>query len=338
MPGCAEPTGVGREADASTVPAIEARSLHKRYGSVHALRGVDLVVQRGEMFALLGPNGAGKTTLFSILATLLKPSEGEARVLGHDAVRERAKVRERIGIVFQEPALEGKLSVRDNLYLMGLFYRLSSRAAKARSEDLLQTLGLEEVADREAQRLSGGQKRRVELARALVASPDLLFLDEATLGLDVDARRQFWGEARRYVQRGGTVFLTTHYMDEAEPADRIALIDRGEILALDTPQALKNRIGGGVLLLATADDARAAAWLRERGFEPEVGARGILLVVPEPAAVLPEVLAHLPVRAHRAEIHEPSLEDVFLKLTGRALEDGQVAPRSRGPGGAGAMR
>ena len=338
MPGCTEPTHGGRGPAASTAPAIEARALHKRYGAVHALRGVDLVVQRGEMFALLGPNGAGKTTLFSILATLLRPSEGEARVLGHDAVRERAKVRERIGIVFQEPALEGKLSVRDNLVLMGLFYRLSFRAAKARSEELLHTLGLEEVADREAQKLSGGQKRRVELARALVASPDLLFLDEATLGLDVDARRQFWGEARRYAQRGGTLFLTTHYMDEAEPADRIALIDRGQILALDTPQALKNRIGGGVLLLATGDDARAAAWLRERGFEPEVGARGILLVVPEPAAVLPEVLAQLPVRAHRAEIHEPSLEDVFLKLTGRALEDGQVATRARGPGGPGAAQ
>ena len=338
MSGSADPQDPRGDSGGPGEIAIEARSLHKRYGAVHALRGIDLVVRRGEMFALLGPNGAGKTTLFSIHATLLRPSEGEARVLGHDTVRERARVRERIGIVFQEPALEGKLSVRDNLYLMGLFYRLSSRAAKARSEELLHTLGLEEVAEREAQKLSGGQKRRVELARALVASPDLLFLDEATLGLDVDARRQFWGEARRYSQRGGTVFLTTHYMDEAEPADRIALIDHGRILALDTPQALKNRIGGGVLLLATADDAQAAAWLHERGFEPEVGARGVLLVVPEPAAVLPEVLAQLPVRTHRAEIHEPSLEDVFLKLTGRALEDGQAAPRARGPSGPGAAQ
>ena len=318
---------------AATSPALETRGLHKRYGAVHALRGIDLVVQRGEMFALLGPNGAGKTTLFSILATLLKPSEGEARVLGFDTVRERVQVRQRMGIVFQEPALEGKLSVRDNLYLMGLFYNLSSRAAKARSIELLRTLGLEEVADREAQKLSGGQKRRVELARALVATPELLFLDEATLGLDVDARRQFWGEVRRYVQGGGTVFLTTHYMDEAEPADRIALIDHGQILALGSPQELKNRVGGGVLLLATDDDAQAAAWLRAHGHSPEVSARGVLLVEPEPAAMLPDLLARLPVRTRRAEVHEPSLEDVFLKLTGRALEDGSAKPAARAAGG-----
>ena len=311
------------------VAALETRGLHKRYGAVHALRGIDLTVWRGEMFALLGPNGAGKTTLFSILATLLKPSEGEARVLGFDTVRERAAVRRRMGIVFQEPALEGKLSVRDNLLLMGLFYGLSWRDARARAVELLETLGLGEVAAREAAKLSGGQKRRVELARALVARPEVLFLDEATLGLDVDARRQFWGEIRRYVGNGGTVFLTTHYMDEAEPADRIALIDQGRILALGTPQDLKNQVGGGVLLLATEDDARAADWLRAHDHRPEAGARGLLLVEHEPAAVLPRILAQLPVRTQRAEIHEPSLEDVFLKLTGRSLEDGSGKPTLR---------
>ena len=311
------------------VAALETRGLHKRYGAVHALRGIDLTVWRGEMFALLGPNGAGKTTLFSILATLLKPSEGEARVLGFDTVRERAAVRRRMGIVFQEPALESKLSVRDNLLLMGLFYGLSLRDARARAGELLETLGLGEVAAREAAKLSGGQKRRVELARALVARPEVLFLDEATLGLDVDARRQFWGEIRRYVGNGGTVFLTTHYMDEAEPADRIALIDQGRILALGTPQDLKNQVGGGVLLLATEDDARAADWLRAHDHRPEAGARGLLLVEHEPAAVLPRILAQLPVRTQRAEIHEPSLEDVFLKLTGRSLEDGSGKPTLR---------
>ncbi len=319
--------------DSAASPALETRGLHKRYGAVHALRGIDLSVRRGEMFALLGPNGAGKTTLFSILATLLRPSEGEARVLGFDSARERVQVRQRMGIVFQEPALEGKLSVRDNLYLMGLFYGLSSRAAKARAIELLRTLGLEEVAGREAQKLSGGQKRRVELARALVATPELLFLDEATLGLDVDARRQFWAEVRRYVGTGGTVFLTTHYMDEAEPADRIALIDHGRIIALGSPQELKARVGGGILLLATDDDAQAATWLREHGHHPEVSERGVLLVEPEPATVLPALLASLPVRTRRAEVHEPSLEDVFLKLTGRALEGSPAGPAPRAAGG-----
>ncbi|HUY83253.1 MAG TPA: hypothetical protein VMU86_01660, partial [Steroidobacteraceae bacterium] len=151
------------------------------------------------------------------------------------------------------------------------------------------------------------------------------------LGLDVDARRQFWGEVRGYVQGGGTVFLTTHYMEEAEPADRIALIDQGAILALGSPQELKNRVGGGVLLLATDDDARAAAWLRERGFDPQIGERGVLVIAPEPAAVLPEILAHLPVRARRAEVHEPSLEDAFLKLTGRVLENAAGSPVARVP-------
>ena len=313
----------------SDIAALETRGLHKRYGAVHALRGIDLTVWRGEMFALLGPNGAGKTTLFSILATLLKPSEGEARVLGCETVHERTAVRRRMGIVFQEPALEGKLSVRDNLLLMGLFYGLSMRDARGRAGELLATLGLGEVAAREAAKLSGGQKRRVELARALVARPEVLFLDEATLGLDVDARRQFWGEIRRYVGDGGTVFLTTHYMDEAEPADRIALIDQGRILTLGTPQDLKNQVGGGVLLLATEDDARAADWLRAHDHRPEAGARGLLLVEHEPAAVLPRILAQLPVRTQRAEIHEPSLEDVFLKLTGRSLEDGSGKPAPR---------
>ena len=316
----------------SDLPALEAHGLHKRYGAVHALRGIDLTVWRGEMFALLGPNGAGKTTLFSILATLTKPSEGEARVLGHDTVRERSLVRRNVGIVFQEPALEGKLPVRDNLLLMGLFYGLSIRSARARANDLLNTLGLGDVAARETSRLSGGQKRRVELARALVARPDVLFLDEATLGLDVDARRHFWSEIQRFVANGGTVFLTTHYMDEAEPADRIALIDGGRILTVGSPQDLKNQVGGGVLLLSTEDNARAADWLREHGYVPENSARGLLLVEPEPAAVLPRVLAQLPVRALCAEVHEPSLEDVFLRLTGRTLEDGTgpAEPRRMG--------
>lgn len=155
------------------------------------MRGIDLRVRRGEMFALLGPNGAGKTTLFSILSTLLKPSTGTARVLGFDVVGQRAEIRQRMGIVFQEPALEQKLSVRDNLRLMGLFYGLSFHAARDRSEILLDKLGLKDVASRETQKLSGGQKRRLELGRSMVARPEILFLDEATLGLDVDARRNF---------------------------------------------------------------------------------------------------------------------------------------------------
>lgn len=309
-----------------SIAAIETHGLVKKYDKLEALRGIDLTVNSGEMFALLGPNGAGKTTLFSILATLRKPTAGEARVMGHDVVHARARVRRCMGIVFQEPALEQKLSVRDNLLLMGLFYSLPLKTARRRVGEIMQTLGLADIAERPAQKLSGGQKRRLELARSMVPDPDVLFLDEATLGLDVDARRQFWAQVRQFVRSGRTVFFTTHYMEEADVADRIALINKGEIIALGTPQELKNRIGGGVILLRTEDDARAQSWLAEQGHKPEVSERGIVLVSREPAALLPALLTTLPVKTLRTEVHEPSLEDVFLTLTGKALDNGEVAP------------
>jgi ABC-2 type transport system ATP-binding protein len=303
-------------------PAVDVRSLTKRYGKVEALRGVDLAVKRGEMFALLGPNGAGKTTLFSILATLRSPTSGTARVLGLDVLTERDAIRRAMGIVFQEPAIEQRLSGRDNLMLMGLLYGLSLPGARKRAAEILAQLGIADAADRLAKELSGGQRRKLELARALVTNPRILFLDEATLGLDVDARRTFWGQIKGLADEGRTVFFTTHYMAEAEVADRIALIDSGRIVALGTPQELKTRVGGGVVSLKTDDDARARSWLQSRGFLPGEGAEGIMLVHDDPAVLLPELLRNLPVRVERAEVHAPSLEDVFVKLTGRGLETG----------------
>ncbi|HEV2213451.1 MAG TPA: ABC transporter ATP-binding protein [Gammaproteobacteria bacterium] len=317
----------------AALPAIETRGLTKNYDKVTALRGIDLTVERGEMFALLGPNGAGKTTLFSILATLRRPTAGEARVLGRDVVTERPAVRRIMGIVFQEPALEQRMSVRDNLLLMGMFYGLSLAAARKRTEEVIIKLELGEIAERQAQKLSGGQKRKLELARSLVADPEILFLDEATLGLDVDARRNFWAQVRQFVRSGRTVFFTTHYMEEAEVADRIALIDQGRVIALGTPQELKNRIGGGIVLLATEDDTRARSWLNEQGYKADVSERGLVVVHAEPARVLPQLLGGLPVKTLRAEVHEPSLEDVFLTLTGRVLDNGQAPQAPRAPGG-----
>jgi ABC-2 type transport system ATP-binding protein len=302
--------------------AVDVRALVKNYGKVEALRGVDLAVMPGEMFALLGPNGAGKTTLFSILATLRSPTSGEARVLGHDVVTERDAIRREMGIVFQEPALEQRMSGRENLVLMGILYGRSLAAAGKRAAEVLAQLGIPELAGRLAREMSGGQRRRLELARALVAEPRILFLDEATLGLDVDARRVFWGQVRALANSGRTVFFTTHYMEEAEVADRIALIDSGRIVALGTPRELKARLGGGIVTLTTDDNARARAWLVGRGFTPEPGEGAIKLVHPDPAAVLPDLLRNLPVHVERAEAHAPSLEDVFLKLTGRGLEGG----------------
>lgn len=308
------------------------RGVVKRYGTVEALKGVDLEVPVGERFALLGPNGAGKTTLFSILATLRAPTAGEAQVMGVDVVKDRDAVRRLMGIVFQEPAIEQRLSGRDNLLLMGLFYGLTGQRAKARAAELLEQLGIADAADRPATALSGGQRRKLELARALVTDPRILFLDEATLGLDVDARRVFWNQVKGLAAAGRTVFFTTHYMEEAEVADRIALIDSGRIVALDSPRALKARIGGGVIRMKTEDDAAARAWMQDKGFTPEASSGEVMLVHADPASVVPELLRHLPVKVQRVEIHEPSLEDVFLKLTGRGL-GGQDAAGGGAPGG-----
>jgi ABC-2 type transport system ATP-binding protein len=317
----------------SNPPAIELSGLVKRYGQVEALKGIDLTVQPGEIFGL-GPNGAGKTTLFSILATLRSPTSGTARVLGHDVTTARDAVRRNMGIVFQEPAIEQRLTGRDNLLLMGLFFGLPRAKARQRAAELLDHLGLAEAADRPARTLSGGQRRKLEFARALVTDPSILFLDEATLGLDVDARRVFWAEVRAMAAQGRTVFFTTHYMEEAEIADHIALIDAGRIVALDSPRALKARIGGGVIRLQTDDDALARTWLSERGFATTAAEPGLMLVDPDPAAVLPDMLRHLPVKVRRAEVHEPSLEDVFLGLTGKGLEGEAAAVPARPPGGA----
>jgi ABC-2 type transport system ATP-binding protein len=302
--------------------AVETAGLAKNYGKVEALKGIDLAVKTGEMFALLGPNGAGKTTLFSILATLRAPTTGSARVLGRDVVADRDSIRRDMGIVFQEPAIEQRLSGRENLFLMGLLYGLPFAASRRRAHEILEELGLTEVAGRLAKELSGGQRRKLELARALVTNPRILFLDEATLGLDVDARRTFWGQVRGLARSGRTVFFTTHYMEEAEVADRIALIDSGRIVALGTPAELKARVGGGIIQLATADDGQARAWLAEQGYPAEPGGTRLMVITPDPAAVLPDLLRRLPVAVVRVEVHAPSLEDVFVKLTGRALATG----------------
>lgn len=311
--------------------AVEVSELFKSYepsrrerkagkGPVEALEGVSLRVEEGELFALLGPNGAGKTTLFSILSTLRRPTRGSARVLGHDVVEDRQPIRQQLGIVFQEPALDFRLSARDNLIVMGMLYGLSGTVAKERAAKVLADLELADAAERTPRELSGGQKRRLELARALIPSPRLLFLDEATLGLDVDARRTFWAQVRDLVRQGRTVLFSTHYMEEAEVADRIALIDGGRIIALDSPQALKARLGGGVVLLQVKEREKAVSWLKDRGHASEATQEGLMLVANDPAALLPELLKSAPFHVSRAEVREPSLEDVFLSLTGKGLQ------------------
>ncbi|WP_018461940.1 ABC transporter ATP-binding protein [Thermus oshimai] len=222
--------------------AIECRALERRFGPVTAVEGLSFAVASGELFALLGPNGAGKTTTLHMLITLLEPTSGEARVLGFDVVREAAEVRARIGVVFQEPALDERLTAWENLEIHAYLYGLPRREIPSRVEEALRWASLEGAASRPVRTFSGGMKRRLELARALMHGPQVLFLDEPTLGLDPQGRRHLWESIAALRGRGLTVFLTTHYLVEAEACDRVGIIDQGRLVALGSPAELKRQV------------------------------------------------------------------------------------------------
>jgi ABC-2 type transport system ATP-binding protein len=207
---------------------------------------------------------------------------------------------------------------------MALFYGIPRKKAGQHADKVLNLLNINDFANRPPRKLSGGQKRKLELARAIIADPKLLFLDEATLGLDVDARRNFWDEVKKLSQKGSTIFLTTHYMEEAEVADRIALIDEGNIMAVDTPRALKERVGGGLIRMDTEDNEVVLNWLKQEGLEAENSSEGLFIVSNDPSSLLPSILENIDQKVARVEIRQPSLEDVFLKLTGRSLKSGEV--------------
>jgi len=301
---------------------IETRELRKEFGRIVAVHGLDLDIGRGEVFGLLGPNGAGKTTTLLMLVTLLKPTGGAARVNGFDVLREPARVRQSLGIVFQEPTLDTLLTGRENLALHARLYGMPRDLRERRSRELLALVDLADRADDLVKRYSGGMRRRLEIARGLLHRPAVLFLDEPTIGLDPRTRERTWDYVKRVVREDGTtVVLTTHYMEEADlMCDRVGIIERGRIVALDRPAALKAALGGAVVRLR-APGADLEALRRVPGVT-KAEARGDVVEVSLENAHrhLPALLAAVP-RVESVEVHAPTLNDVFLAYTGRDLRE-----------------
>jgi daunorubicin resistance ABC transporter ATP-binding subunit len=311
-------------------PAIEAEGLVKHYGKTQALSGFDLTVPTGTVYGLLGPNGAGKTTAVRVLATLLKPDGGRARVLGHDVLAQAPAVRRTIGLTGQYAALDEYLTGRSNLIMIGQLSRLTAKAARRRADELLERFGLTDAAGRAVKTYSGGMRRRLDLAASLIGHPAVLFLDEPTTGLDPSARALMWVIVRELVADGTTLLLTTQYLDEADQlAGRIAVIDGGRVIAEGTPAELKSSVGGQRILVTLADEAdktvaaRVLQRFSTRSISPN--GRGRLMEVPVTAAdgLATEVLRALDaagVAVSDISVRSASLDDVFLTLTGHAAE------------------
>jgi ABC-2 type transport system ATP-binding protein len=308
-------------------PVIDARELRRSFAEVEAVRGIDIQVASGECFGFLGPNGAGKSTTIKMLCTLLKPTAGSATVAGFDVVKERDQVRRHIGLVFQEPTLDGYLTAKQNLLFHADIYGLSRSSAAPRIDALLEMVGLTERRDSEVINFSGGMKRRLEIARGLLHSPRVLFLDEPTIGLDPESRAQLW----RYVdalreQEHITVFLTTHYMDEAERCDRIAIINKGVIGALDSPAALKASVGHDRVRVHSEDDARLAQKVRDAHQVEVLDDKGAFVVLtPDGEQFVPR-LFELGVPVLSVNVSRPSLDDVFMTFAGSSMADADEGP------------
>ncbi len=310
----------------ATGPALLARGVGFAYGERAALTGVDLRVERGRSHGFLGPNGSGKSTLFRLLATLLPPQQGELRLLGHDLRTAPAAVRPRLGVVFQSPALDRKLRVRENLRHGGHLYGLRGAGLEARIDELLDHAGLRDRQRDPVAELSGGQRRRVEVVKALLHRPELLLLDEASTGLDPAARRDLGALLRG--QSGVTILFTTHLMDEAQEADGLTLLDQGRVVAEGTPRELMREVGGQVLELEADDLAAAAELVRaEAGRAPRQVGEVLRLDGQDLHELVPRLMQRLGERARRVTLSHPSLADVFLARTGRRFTAAEeVAP------------
>ncbi len=309
----------------SNVPAITVRGLTKSFGEVRAVRGVDFEVATGEVFGFLGPNGAGKTTTINMLCTLAKPTSGEASVAGHDVVTERDDVRRNIGLVFQDPTLDGYLTAAQNLKLHAELYGVQSDLVQPRMQQVMEMVGLWDRKDSVVGTFSGGMRRRLEIARGLMHSPRVLFLDEPTIGLDPQTRRSIWDYIRELKEREEiTIFMTTHYMDEAEWCDRIAIMDHGEIVALDSPEALKAGVGKDRVTIHTDDDEAAIAALeRQFGIEAQIREGAVVFGVTAGEQFVPRLFGEFELPIRSVAVSRPTLDDVFMSYTGTTIRDAE---------------
>ncbi len=311
--------------------AVEVTDLVKRYGDLDAVRGISFTVAAGETFGFLGPNGAGKSTTISMLCTLLRPTSGTARVAGFDVVAERSEVRRHIGLVFQDTTLDDYLTAEENLRFHAELYGGPRAQTAERLGEVLRMVGLWERRSALVRTFSGGMKRRLEIARGLLHSPRVLFLDEPTVGLDPQTRSHIWNYIDDLRKRETiTMFLTTHYMDEAEHCDRIAIIDEGRIVIMDTPAKLKASVGRDRVRLETPDtDAAIAALRAVFDLEATLSEGAVTVYVPGGESFVPRLFADLGVPISAISIARPTLDDVFMTYTGRTIRDAEASSNER---------
>ncbi len=305
------------------MPIIQVEDLTKRFGTITAVDSISFEVEEGTIFGFLGPNGAGKTTTISILCTLLSPTAGRTLIAGHDCMRESSKVRSAIGIVFQDTTLDKDLTAYENLVFHAYLYNVPKAAMKERVHDVLKFVDLFDRRNDLVKKFSGGMKRRLEVARGLLHRPRVLFLDEPTLGLDPQSRANLWEFITELpAKHNVTIFMTTHYMDEAEVCDRIAIIDHGKIIAMDTPEELKKTVGGDVVSITTTDN-ESARFDIEHEFRMNVAEKENALYVTcsRGDTCIPELIRTLGDRVLSVRIQRPTLNDVFLKLTGKSIRE-----------------
>jgi ABC-2 type transport system ATP-binding protein len=307
--------------------AVSVSGLTKRYGDIEAVSGIDFEIPAGQTFGFLGPNGAGKSTTIKILCTLAKPTSGSARVAGHDVVAERDAVRRNIGLVFQDTTLDNYLTAEQNLRFHADLYAVPTAAVAPRIRQVLDMVGLWDRRESLVSTYSGGMQRRLEIARGLLHAPYVLFLDEPTVGLDPQTRSSIWNYINELKSREDiTIFLTTHYMDEAEHCDRIAIIDHGKIVAIDTPEALKASVGKDRVQIHTADDPAAIRELADKfGIDAGIHESAVTFSVASGEQFVPRLFAELSVPIRSVSVSRPSLDDVFMSYTGTTIRDAETS-------------